>query len=69
MTPKIKKQKDLWDTFRAIQKKHCDGLSGSPKILGFAMANIEWEGYTTALFEFGVINENDYKEIMAWRTL
>lgn len=68
MTRKIKKMADLWDTFRAIQKKHIDACSG-PKILGFALANIEWEGYARGLYEFGVIAEKDFDEIMAWRPI
>jgi hypothetical protein len=68
MTQKIKKQSDLWEIFKGIQKKHVDACRG-PKILGVALANIEWEGYATGLFEFGVITKKEFSDLMAWRNV
>ena len=61
---KVKKMKDCWDTFRQSQRNHVD-LHGA--VLGNALNNKWWEGYVTALCEFGIIKEFDRDDMLAWR--
>jgi hypothetical protein len=60
---KPKKQSALWDTFRLHQQRSID-LHGS--VLGNALNNVWWNGYMTALFEFGVLPEKVKDECIEW---
>lgn len=60
---KIKKKSDLWETFRLHQRRYIDSYAA---VLGNALNNVWWEGYVTALFEFGVLSGKDKDECMEW---
>jgi hypothetical protein len=59
----MKKTSDIWDIYVETRDKLCERYKDTP-FLATAILEVRWSGYVQALYDFGIIDdENDFDSL------